>query len=85
MAPLLGKRPRVDDETIAQRIRSDAFRGAGVSTRDVEVQVEDGVATLRGSVEGRAAADSLVARTARSPASVDVAAMMRVTRGEPSS
>jgi BON domain len=74
-----------DDQTIVQRIRSDAFRGAGVSTRDVEVQVEGGVAVLRGSVEGRAAADSLVERTAKVPGVRDVAAMLRVTSGEPSS
>ena len=63
-----GSRPRrPPTTTIVQRLRSDAFRGAGVSTREVEVQVEDGVAVLRGSVEGRAAADSLVEGTAKVP------------------
>jgi hypothetical protein len=68
-----------DDETVKQRIRSEALREAGVSTRDVEVEVEDGVATLRGSVDGRAAADELVSRVAKVPGVRDVAAMIRVS------
>ena len=41
-----------DDETVTQRIRSDAFRDVGVSTRDIDVHVENGFVTLRGSVDG---------------------------------
>jgi osmotically-inducible protein OsmY len=74
-----------DDVTLVQRIRSEAFRGAGVSTRDVEVRVEDGVAILRGSVAGREAADGLVSRTAKVSGVREVAAMLRVTSGDPSS
>jgi osmotically-inducible protein OsmY len=68
-----------DDETVEQRIRSYALREVGVSTREVEVEVEDGVATLRGSVDGRAAADELVSRVAKVPGVRDVAAMIRVS------
>jgi signal transduction histidine kinase len=66
-------------------IRSEAFRGAGVPTQDVDVRVEDGVAILRGSVSGREAADGLVSRTAKVPGVRDVAAMLRVTTADPSS
>ena len=75
----------MDDSTLVQRIRSEALRGAGVPTRDVDVRVEDGVAILRGSVNGREAADGLVSRTAKVPGVREVAAMLRVTSGDPSS
>jgi hypothetical protein len=71
--------PEVDDATVAQRIRSDALRDVGVTTRDVEVEVENGVATLRGSVGSRSRADDLVARVHRVPGVRDVAAMIRVS------
>jgi hypothetical protein len=74
-----------DEATLVQRIRSEAFRSAGVSKRDVDVRVEDGVAILRGSVTGREAADALVSRTAKVSGVRDVAAMLRVTSGDPSS
>lgn len=75
------KRPEafVDDAIVTQRIRSDALRDVGVSTRDVEVEVENGVATLRGSVEGRAVADKLVGRVGKVPGVEDVAAILRVS------
>jgi osmotically-inducible protein OsmY len=71
-----------DDLTVIQRIRSDAFREAGVSTRDVEVEIEDGVATLRGSVGSRTRADNLVANVAKVPGVRDVAAMIRVSSAD---
>ena len=74
-----------DDATLVQRIRSEAFRDSGVSTRDVDVRVEDGVAILRGSVVGRKAADGLVTRTAKVSGIRDVAATLRVTSGDPAS
>ena len=40
------------DAIVEQRIRSDALRDVGVSTRDVEIGVEDGVVTLTGEVVG---------------------------------
>ena len=71
--------PALDDRTVAQRIRSDAFRSAGVSTKDVELSVDDGVATLHGAVDERAAADELVARVAKVPGVREVAAMIRIS------
>ncbi len=68
-----------DDVTVVQRIRSDAFRHAGVSPRDVELRVEEGVATLRGSVDSPEHADALVQRAAKTPGVEDVAAMLRIS------
>lgn len=76
------RHPRIDDDTVVQRIRSDVLRSVGVSTRNVEVRVEDGVAVLRGAVGSRSAADELVSRTTKVPGVRDVAAMIRVSRGE---
>jgi hypothetical protein len=45
-----------DDATVEQRIRSEAFRHIGVPGNAIEVDVENGVATLTGSV----ASDDLV-------------------------
>jgi osmotically-inducible protein OsmY len=77
--PFASRVVATDDATVAQRIRSDAFRAAGVSTREVEVEVEDGVASLQGSVEGPERADALVQRVAKVPGVRDVAAMIRVS------
>ena len=83
---LLGNAERADDDaTLVPRIRSEAFCGAGVSTRDVDVKVEDGVAILHGSVTGRRAADRLVSRTAKVSGVREGAAMLRVTSSDPSS
>ncbi len=68
----------VDDATVAQRIRSDALRHAGVSTGDVDVRVEAGVATIHGTVGSPAQADALVQRVAKVPGVQDVAAMIRI-------
>jgi osmotically-inducible protein OsmY len=68
-----------DDATVLQRIRSDAFREAGVSTRDVDVDVADGVATLRGSVPTDDMASTLVSRVASTPGVRDVAARLEVS------
>jgi osmotically-inducible protein OsmY len=68
-----------DDNTVVQRIRSDALRTAGVSTKDVEVEVQDGVATIRGTVDGRSTADELVAQVTKVPGVRDVAAILRVS------
>lgn len=68
-----------DDATVLQRIRSDAFREAGVSTRDVDVAVADSVATLRGSVPTDDMASTLVSRVAATPGVRDVAATLEVS------
>lgn len=67
-----------DDHTIEQRIRSDALREAGVTTRDVDVRVEDGVAVLQGKVPERSLADDLVKRVGKVPGVVDVSDQLEV-------
>jgi hypothetical protein len=62
----------VDDGTVVQRIRSEALRDVGVSTTDVDVEVRDGVAVLRGAVATRSLADDLVARVRSVPGVRDV-------------
>ncbi|HUF01680.1 MAG TPA: BON domain-containing protein [Gaiellaceae bacterium] len=69
----------VSDETIEHRVLGDALPAAGVSTHDVEVDVEDGVVTLQGAVAGANRADELVQQVAKVPGVRDVAAMLRVT------
>jgi len=68
-----------DDVAVKQRIRNDALPAVGVSPRDISVEVEDGVATLRGSIEGTERADALIERVADTPGVRDVAAMIRVS------
>jgi hypothetical protein len=68
----------VDDETVAQRIRSDALRDVGVSTKEVDVSVKDGFARLRGSVASIDLADRLVARVRKVAGVNDVSAELRV-------
>lgn len=76
-------RPSVDvtDGVVVQRIRSDALRDVGVSKRDVDVAVEEGIATLQGTVDTRKLADDLVTRVTKVPGVRDVAAVLRVSRG----
>lgn len=47
--------------------------------QDLELSIDDGVATLRGSVESPKQADDLVEHVARLPGVHDVAAMLRVS------
>ncbi len=72
------------DSKVVQRIRSDALRDIGLSTKDIDVSVEDGVATLRGSVSTSRLADDLIDRVRRVPGVEDVAAMIHVAPGEES-
>jgi len=60
-------RPAVatDDDTVTQRIRSDAFRDVDVPIQGVDVIVEKGIAKLRGSVASIADSDRLVARVSK--------------------
>lgn len=67
-----------DDRTVEQRIRSDAFRDVGVSTRDVDVAVEDGLARLSGSIESITLADELVSRVREVPGVREVSAELQV-------
>jgi osmotically-inducible protein OsmY len=61
-----------DDETVRQRILSDALRDVPVSTKEIDVHVHGGVATLRGSVESESLVDALVRRVSETPGVVDV-------------
>jgi osmotically-inducible protein OsmY len=69
----------VDDATIEHRVLGDALPAAGVSAEEVEIEVDDGVVTLQGSVEGSERADALIERVAEVPGVRDVAAMLRVS------
>jgi osmotically-inducible protein OsmY len=66
------------DEAVLQRIRSEALRDVGLTTQDVEVQVENGVATLKGTVASAKLADDLLDRVRLVPGVEDVAAMISV-------
>jgi glyoxylase-like metal-dependent hydrolase (beta-lactamase superfamily II) len=70
----------VDDATVTQRIRSDAFREAGVSTKNVEVEVEEGLARLHGTVENAELADRLVARVRKVPGVNEVSTELHVVQ-----
>lgn len=82
---LLGRRrneaPTVgaDDATIAHRVLGEALPAAGVSADHVAVEVDRGVVTLQGSVDGSDRADALIERVADVPGVRDVAAMLRVS------
>jgi hypothetical protein len=76
-----GPSEAVDDSTLLQRIRSEAFRQAGVSTKEVDVTVESGIVSLRGTVESATLADDLVAEVRKVPGVRDVARAIHV--GEP--
>jgi osmotically-inducible protein OsmY len=69
---------KADDRTVEQRIRSDAFRDVGVSTRDVDVEVENGLAKLRGSIDSISLADDLVSRVRKIPGVREVSAELQV-------
>ena len=62
---------QTDDATVRQRILSDALRDAlqsDPSVKDgIEVEVREGVATLRGSVPDESLVDELVARVREVP------------------
>lgn len=69
----------VDDATISRRIRNVALPAVGVSTREIDVEVHDGIVELRGSVEGSERADALLNNVAKMPGVRDVAAVIRVS------
>jgi osmotically-inducible protein OsmY len=69
----------VDDATIEHRVLGDALPAAGVDPDEVDVEVNDGVVSLQGAVEGAERADALVQKVAEVPGVRDVAAMLRVS------
>jgi hyperosmotically inducible protein len=68
----------VDDETVVQRIRSDALRDVELSTSQIDVRVEDGYARLSGSVATIDDEERLVSRVRKVPGVKEVSAEVRV-------
>jgi osmotically-inducible protein OsmY len=68
-----------DDATVLQRIRSDALRDVGLSTKEIDVDVRDGVATVEGTVDSTALGDDLVARVRAVPGVKDVDSKISVS------
>jgi osmotically-inducible protein OsmY len=62
-----GAVPPEDDATLADRVRSEAFRGLPVTPRETNVGVVDGIVTLRGQIASRAAIEELVNRVRNVP------------------
>jgi osmotically-inducible protein OsmY len=56
-----------DPGTVKDRILSQAFREAGVPTKDVSVDVADGVVTLRGTIASSDLATTLIERVRAVP------------------
>lgn len=59
---VVGRDEAADDATVKDRILSQAFRDAEVSTGDVAVDVSDGIATLRGTLGSVDLAHDLIER-----------------------
>jgi osmotically-inducible protein OsmY len=72
------RKRRKDDATVLQRIRSNALRDVGLSPTDLDVRVENGVATLRGTVPTAKLAEDLLVRVRQVPGVEDVAAMIHI-------
>jgi osmotically-inducible protein OsmY len=68
-----------DDATVLQRIRSDALRDVGLTTKEIDVEVLDGVATVEGTVDSTALGDDLVARVRAVPGVKDVDSRISVS------
>jgi hypothetical protein len=69
----------VDDVTIEHRVLGDALPAAWIDPDVMDVEVQDGIVSLQGSVEGTARADALVRKVADIPGVRNVAAMLRVS------
>ena len=69
----------VDDATIEHRVLGDALPAAGIDPDALDVDVQDGIVSLQGSVDGTERADALVQKVAEVPGVRDVAAMLRVS------
>jgi hypothetical protein len=68
----------LDDVTLARKVESEAFRGAGVPKSTVKVSAADGVVTLRGTVKKRADAGALERRVRAVPEVAEVDNQLRV-------
>jgi BON domain len=67
-----------DDATVEQRIRSEAFRYIDVPGNAIEVEVENGVATLTGAVTSNDLVSDLVESVSKVAGVKEVAAKVRV-------
>jgi hypothetical protein len=68
----------LDDVTLARKVESEAFRGAGVSKSTVKVSAADGRVTLRGTVKKGADASALERRVLAVPEVAEVDNQLRV-------
>lgn len=74
---------QVDDRTLVDRVRSEIFRGRGVSAGSVDLDAVDGVVTLRGQVDSRDVADQLESAARRVPGVLHVVSYLHDPTGEP--
>ena len=70
----------LDDVTLARKVESEAFRGAGVSKSTVKVSAVDGRVTLRGTVKKTADASALERRVLAVPEVAEVDNQLRVVK-----
>jgi osmotically-inducible protein OsmY len=73
---------QADDQTVKDRILSQAFRDVGVSTGEVSVDVADGIATLRGTPASAELAQALIERVRAVPGVRTVTPRLTVSRVE---
>jgi hyperosmotically inducible periplasmic protein len=59
--------PPDDDRTLADRVKSEAFRGMPITPHEANVGVVDGIVTLRGRLASRTIIDELVLRVGAVP------------------
>jgi hypothetical protein len=71
-----------DDRTLADKVRSEAFRDTSITPHEVNVGVVDGIVTLRGELHSRSAIDGLVHRVRAVPGVYGVECLVHLP-GEP--
>jgi osmotically-inducible protein OsmY len=74
--------PPADDNTLADRVRSEIFRHTAVHSGTVNVGVSRGVVYLRGQVETEEQAEQLAAEARRVPGVIGVQSLLH-TAGTP--
>ena len=67
VSSVAGTSRTADDETVKSRILSNALRHIPVANSEFDVEVADGVVTLRGSIASKTLADDLVERVRAVP------------------
>lgn len=72
------RKPDLTDETVNAKIMSEVFRDPTLPKGDVNVNVEGGVAVLRGTVERQELIDDLVKRVRKVQGVRDVASLLHV-------